>query len=120
MKLINFQYAVMDWATRCFGADIVANKKERAFRFFEEATELFQATGCSKEEALHLINYVYSRPIGELTQEVGGVMTTLSALCGSNNISLEDSACAELQRINTKVEEIREKQKTKPHGLPSA
>ncbi len=42
--------------------------------------ELVQAVGTSREDALRLVEYVYTRPVGELRQEIGGVMVTLAAL----------------------------------------
>lgn len=116
-----FQERVLPWMLECFGVAISQDRKERNHRFFEEAAEMVQAGGMSKEDAMILIDYVYGRPAGEIEQEVGGVMVTLAAWCLAHDIDMHECGDIELERIWTKVESIREKQKTKPHGaLPQA
>lgn len=56
---------------------------ERAMRFLEEALELAQALEVTQEEVQLLFQHVYAKGAGELKQEVGGVGTTLLALCES-------------------------------------
>ena len=99
---------------KCFGPEISKDRKERCHRFIEEALELVQAGDCSKEDVLMLVDYVYSRPKGEVYQEVGGVIVTLAAFCTAWNQDLELDAVVEQERIWTKVKEICEKQATKP------
>ena len=113
-----YQRSVKRWLYRCFGRAIAQDVKERNHRFLEEALELVQAAGCSKNEALLLVEYVYGRPVGELKQEVGGVAVTLTALCVAQKVSLEECASGELGRIWHKMPEIRAKQLEKPnfHG----
>lgn len=117
MKINNFQTKVGAWCIKCFGLTVAQNKLERNHRFLEESLELVQSLGCSKEEALMLVDYVFSRPIGEPYQEVGGVMVTLAALCEPNFIDLQRSAELEYNRINSPdvIDKIRVKQATKPH-----
>lgn len=107
---------VLPWMIACFGSKISQDTVERNHRFIEEALELIQACGCPREDAMQLVNYVYSRPIGEQAQEVGGVMVTLAALCLANGIDMHEAAEVELKRIWTKVEQIRAKQAAKPRG----
>lgn len=102
----------------CFGAAIAGDKVERNHRFLEEALELVQAAGCTKDEALRLVAYVYGRPVGELGQEVGGVMVTLAALCLAQSLDMHAEGERELERIWTKIETIRAKQAAKPKGSP--
>jgi hypothetical protein len=109
-----FQARVKPWLNVCFGEAISNDKVERNHRFLEESLELVQACGCSKEEALQLVDYVYDRPVGELSQEIGGVMVTLAALCLANNVNMHADGEAELARIWTKIDKIRAKQKEKP------
>ena len=111
-----FQKRVLPWMLECFGVAISKDWVERNHRFIEEALELVQACGMGKADALTLVDYVYDRPIGEVKQEVGGVMVTLAALCLANNVDMHECGEEELLRIWTKVESIREKQKTKPKG----
>ena len=113
-NLREFQQRVVEWLKACFGEDIATDTVERRHRFGEEALELFQACGGTKDEALQLVDYVFDRPIGEPTQEVGGVMTTLMALCFANGFDAYDCATTELDRVWQKIEKIRAKQAAKP------
>lgn len=110
----SFQARVQPWMLACFGAQIAANRNERNYRFLEEALELVQVCGCTHEEAHQLVDYVFGRPAGEVRQEVGGVMVTLAALCLAHGIDMHAAAETELERIWTKVEQIRAKQAAKP------
>lgn len=103
---------------RCFGGEIAADKVERNHRFLEESLELVQAAGCTKDEALKLVEYVYGRPTGELHQEVGGVMVTLAALCKAQNIDMAIAGEVELSRCWQMIEKIRAKQAAKPKMSP--
>ena len=89
---------------------------ERNHRFLEEALELVQACGCTAEDAHKLVDYTFGRPKGDATQEVGGVMVTLAALCHAQSLDLGHCAQLELDRINAPgiIEKIRAKQAAKP------
>jgi NTP pyrophosphatase (non-canonical NTP hydrolase) len=111
-----FQSRVQNWMIACFGKEITQDTTERNHRFIEESLELAQSLGCSKSQIIELIDYVYSRPIGETKQEVGGVLLTLSALCSANNIDLAGSGEAELVRVWVNIKKIREKRSQKHLG----
>lgn len=115
---LDFQGRVHEWMLTCFGIDIAADPVERNHRFLEEALELVQSVGCSKSEALQLVEYVYGRPPGDTRQEVGGTLVTLAALCTAAGVSM--TACGELEvkRVWTKIEQIRAKQAAKPKHSP--
>ncbi|SDS68590.1 hypothetical protein [Pseudomonas trivialis] len=113
-----FQSRVQPWMMACFGEAIAADRQERNHRFLEEALELVQACGCTATEAHQLVEYVYGRPAGEQSQEVGGVMVTLAALCLAAGLDMHAAGEAELARIWTKVEQIRAKQAAKPAMSP--
>jgi hypothetical protein len=119
-----FQARVQPWMLACFGAEIAADRLERSDRFIEEALELVQACGYSADRAHALVDYTFGRPIGEPTQEVGGVMVTLAALCLAAGLDMHDAGEAELARINVPetIAKIRAKQAAKPTGsaLPIA
>ncbi|MFM0165704.1 hypothetical protein PQR39_35410 [Paraburkholderia sediminicola] len=117
-----FQFRVQPWMLACFGAEISADREERNHRFYEEATEAVQANGMTCSEAHQLVDYTYGRPIGELHQEIGGVMVTLAALCLASGVGMHEAAETELARVWTKVEQIRAKQAAKPKhsALPVA
>ncbi len=117
------QAEVARWMIDCFGEEIAADRLERADRFIEEALELAQTWPAFTADRAHaLVDYVFSRPVGEIKQEVGGVMVTLAALCNTAEIDIQHSMNTEVARIWTKVEAIREKQASKPTGsaLPVA
>ena len=106
----SFQSRVQPWMEECFCAFISNNLYERNHRFIEEALELVQSCDMSSEDVHSLVDCVYSRPIGEKTQEVGGVMVTLAALCSAQKIDMHECGETELARIWTKIEQIRFKQ----------
>lgn len=123
--MTHFQDAVDAFMQACFGAAISADRPERSHRFVEESLELGQALGCTREAAHQLVDYVFSRPVGEPRQEVGGVMVTLAALCNANSVDegggrialdLDIETCGEeeLARCWTIIDRIREKRLTKP------
>lgn len=118
------QQRVAVWMQECFGAEITADRVERADRFIEEALELAQATGWTADRGHALVDYVFSRPVGEIGQEVGGVMVTLAALCNVFEIAIDAEAKREVDRITQPeiVLKIRAKQAAKPTGsaLPVA
>lgn len=114
--MLDYQREVGQWAVSCFGIERANDPRERNLRFLEESIELVQANGLSHEEALAVLDYVYSRPRGSVAQEVGGAIVTLAALCRAAGISLDDAATTELSRISERVVEIREKNLKKPLG----
>jgi len=118
MSSKSFQRRVEEWLAACFSPAVRTNREERTHRFLEEALELAQANGCSREHAQMLVDYVYSRPIGQSDKEVGGVMVTLAALCSASHIGLEDAADEELLRNWQRINTIRQKRAAKPQGSP--
>lgn len=109
----SFQTRVHWWMVDCFGLKIAADLLERGHRFLEEALELVQAIGVTRDQCLALVDYVYGRPVGKPAQEVGGVMMTLSALCTAADVELDAAAEEELARVYTIIEVIRAKQAAK-------
>jgi NTP pyrophosphatase (non-canonical NTP hydrolase) len=118
----SFQERVRPWMLECFGPEIANDRVERGDRFCEEALELLQASGYDRRRVLALVDYVFNRPAGEITQETGGVLVTLAAFCLAHGIDMHAAGETELARIWTKVDVIRAKQATKPTGsaLPVA
>lgn len=114
----SFQQRVDAFMLSCFGEKVAADMDERCHRFLEESLELVQAIGIPVEHARMLVEYVYARPKGEAHQETGGVMLTLAALCSAAHESMERCGEDELARVWTKIDVIREKQKSKPRGSP--
>jgi hypothetical protein len=114
----SYQRRVEDWLSACFPPSVRTDRQERTYRFLEEALELAQANGCSRDEARMLIDYVYSRPGGRPDLEVGGVMVTLASLCSATQINMSEAGERELERNWERIETIRQKQASKPRGSP--
>lgn len=113
-----FQSLVRRWVVRAFSPELADDKVQRVHRFLEEALEVAQATGsCTQEQAHALVEYVYGRPTGQLTQEVGGTLLTLAALCSAHRIDMDTCASQELMRVNRPevLEKVRIKQAAKEH-----
>jgi hypothetical protein len=107
-----FQNAAWQWIHAAFGKDD-ATPKVRGHRFVEESIELAQSAGVTREDVLMLVDYVYSRPVGEPTQEVGGVALTLAGLCCALNINMSEASLMELGRVWLNIDKIRAKNATK-------
>lgn len=114
----SFQSRVRPWMLACFGELIASDAGERNHRFLEEALELVQACGATQQECHQLVEYVYGRPTGEPHQEAGGVMVTSAALCLANGLDMHETGETELARIWGRIEQIREKQASKPKNSP--
>ena len=94
------QTGIARWIIEIFGWDSYLNKNERAKRFLEEAIELNQAMGVSQEDALRLVNHVYSKPVGDVEQELGGVGITLLALGSALSLDVSALTLREYARIS--------------------
>ena len=118
MSDTSYQDRVEEWLAACFPPAVRSVREERTHRFLEEALELAQANGCSREDAQALVEYVYSRPAGRPELEVGGVMVTLASLCSATSIAMNEAGDRELKRNWERIDAIRRKQVSKPHGSP--
>lgn len=119
-----FQERVRSWVVACFPALAHNDLLERQDRFIEEALELVQALGYSRDRAFALVDYVFDREAGSPPQEVGGVMMTLAALCSAARLDMAECGETELSRVCQPeiMGKIRAKQAAKPVGsaLPVA
>jgi NTP pyrophosphatase (non-canonical NTP hydrolase) len=125
MEMQNARYGLRDFqhaCTRWYKALYIhlanvpkTSVRIRCHRFIEEAIELVQALGVSKEDVLKWVDYVYGRPVGEPKQEVGGVMITLAVLCNEAEIKLDEACAVELHSVfdSARMEKIRAKQRIK-------
>ena len=95
-----FQWLVRCWVVKAFGIEVLRDRRERALRLIEEAVELGQAIGLDALEVQRLVAYVYSRPVGEPSQEVGGVLVTALAAAEALGLEAEDCLRTEVERIN--------------------
>lgn len=125
MSLDEAQFSTKNWGDACFGEEINNSQLERIDRFVEESIELAQAMyaklGYKPEEIKYRITkqteHTLSRPVGEVEQEIGGVMITLLCLCNAIRVSLIDLTIRELNRCWNNIPKIREKQKSKANEV---
>lgn len=88
-----------EWAERCFGALEANDPTQRGLRHVEEAIELAQACRVPRDQVLALVEHVYSRPPGDIAQEIGGSALTLAVLAVALGYDLESRCGAELERM---------------------
>lgn len=103
------QIKVANWVKEAFGLQQARSVEYRGLRFVEEAIELAQSCSCKKETLHRLIDHIYSRPAGELFQELGGVGLTLLALASAAGLSADWAEQAELERVLSKPLEMFKK-----------
>jgi hypothetical protein len=113
----DFQQRVMLWLNEAFPRSVIYSRKQRAQRFLEESLELAQAMDLTEGEALDLVAYVYDRKVGQIHQEIGGVVITLCALGSVAGYGLSSCAHLEIERCEANIEKIRAKQLTKPDAV---
>lgn len=102
------QQAVEEWYETLFkGTPEEHSHETLAMRFLEEAMELAQAMGVTRESALKQLEYTYGRPPGTVREEIAGTVMTLMHCGWSKKIDIQDAAVEELARINTP--EMRQK-----------
>lgn len=94
---------IWDWGVSCFGIDHMRNPKVRGLRFIEEAVEVAQALDIPRERMIDVINIVYSKPPGQMMEELGGALLTLSVLCRLvSNKDMDEILEIELRRCLAK------------------
>jgi hypothetical protein len=96
------QSVVHRWCVNAFGDDHARSVEQRGIRLAEEAIETAQASGCQAEMLHRLVDYVYSRPVGDLQQEIGGVGVTLLALGAAAAIDVDHAERKEITRVLSK------------------
>jgi hypothetical protein len=117
-EMASYQRRVEEWLGACFPPSVRADRCKRTHRFLEEALELAQANGCPRDDAIALVDNVFSRPPGQAGQEVGGVMVTLASLCSAVGVEMAEAGNCELNRNWDRIDVIRAKQRSKPRGSP--
>lgn len=93
------QAGVHNWCAAAFGDDHAKSIQQRGVRMAEEAIEAAQACGVSAPMLHRLIDHIYSKAPGELSQEIGGVGVTLLALAHAANISADLAEQTEFDRV---------------------
>lgn len=99
------QAEVIVWARRVFGDDEAVSLPQRGLRLLEEAIGAFQAAGGNPGQAHRLIDYVFSRRAGVLSQELGGVGVTVLALAAAAGISADEAERMEIERVLSRLPE---------------
>lgn len=98
LEWANRQSTILNWAVTNFG-EVAKNPVERGLRLVEEALEVGQSSSVPKERVLALVERVYSRPVGDLAQEIGGTGMTLDALAELAGIDAQVEITKELIRV---------------------
>lgn len=107
------QTDILDWVKRTFGQQTLT-KEERYRRFIEEAVELGQALDIPSQDIIRIVEVVYSKPKGIISQEIGGVGLTLEALCAFLHFSLYYETEYEFNRVlSISKEHFRERHNKK-------
>ncbi|WP_244475506.1 hypothetical protein [Rhizobium sp. Leaf311] len=90
---------------------------ERNARCFEESIETAQAFGMTEDEAIALVKYTFSRPVGDPAKEIGAKVLTAFSLGVIANIDVMAAAEADLEKLQRPetIERIRAKRATR-HG----
>lgn len=113
----NFMYTqrAIEWVRRALGEAILKSKRERAMRFYEEATELAQACGMTQADCHAIQARVMSRESGVVAQESAGAYFTLLVLAHAHEVSLDWELLKEFRRVEdpAMMARIREKHRGK-------
>jgi NTP pyrophosphatase (non-canonical NTP hydrolase) len=108
------QRRIGEWAVAAFGEAEALSLPQRGLRLLEEAAEAAQAAGVLEEQARHLVGYVWARPVGRLSQELGGVGVTTLALAHAAGFSAAGAEDAEIARVLSKpIEHFSKRNKEK-------
>lgn len=112
---LKVQNRVGQWVLRAFGGSIATNLWERGMRVVEEAVELGQVVGVREEEVHRLVARVFSRPVGTIRGELGGVGVTMLAFAEAANESAIHCIESEISRVDTPemIARCRAKQREK-------
>ncbi|WP_147252998.1 hypothetical protein [Thalassospira profundimaris] len=73
--------------------------------------------GLQSREAHKFVDYVYDRAVGEVRQEVGGIMTTLATLCLVVKVDMLKAGQDELEGCSDRIDQFRAKEANKPKLL---
>ena len=96
------QDRIFKWTRAAFGEEEATNVTQRGLRLLEEAIELFQACDGNEEIAHKLVEYVFARPKGTISQELGGVGVTTLALAAAAGLLADIAERDEVERVLSK------------------
>lgn len=91
---------VRRWVNYTLGEQAMT-PRARALRLVEEAIEVGQCCGLSSLDVERLTGLVYSKPRGDVAQEIGGVAVCLFGVAAAFEMRVAPLAEAELVRIES-------------------
>lgn len=91
--------AMKGWLEKVF-PDHASDPEERIIRTVEEVLELAQCENVTREQMHALVDQVMDKPVGERSQELGGVMVTLASYCAVTGQDAGAAFNAEFARCN--------------------
>ena len=92
---------ILEWTIKTFGAAGPITAKERALRLLEEAVELAQSEGVSRDVVSRIADRAFGRPPGMPLGEAAQVALTLWGYCEHHGWKPADLAQLELRRVET-------------------
>lgn len=103
-----FQGAVQNWYDSLFkGTPEEHSDRTITMRFLEEALELCQAMGLTRDDINRQADYTFSRPPGTPAEEIAGTNITFQHVANRAGVDIHDVSVAELIRIDSP--EMRQK-----------
>lgn len=115
--LASLQHRVYDWTLLAFGQEITLSRREAALRNLEESLELAQALGLTPADVSAMTTYVFSRPVGDIRQEIGGAFTTLCRVATTESVDLQEAGEQIFAVMEEKRIVIRRKWEGKPLNI---
>jgi hypothetical protein len=96
------QDSIFTWAMTAFTVEQATSLPQRGVRLLEETLEAYQACGGDLAMAHKLVDFVFSRPVGDLRQELGGVGVGVLALAAAAGFSADEAERVEVERVLAK------------------
>lgn len=108
------QRAIAKWCALAFGKEEAESLEQRGLRLFEETVEACQACNVDLAQLHHLLDFIYLRPVGQLTQELGGIGVCLLAMAEAAGVDADACEQQEVDRVLRKpIEHFRERDQAK-------
>lgn len=104
------QAKIYGWLCDAFGYEESSSIPHRGIRLLEESAEAAHAAGVDLAMAHKMLDYVWSRPKGELEQELGGVGVTVLGLAHAAGLLADACEKKEVDRVLSKpIEHFRQR-----------
>lgn len=108
-----FLREVRHWKLATFSRETLTDLQAQTIVLIEEALEVGQSVGLTKDDVLARLSQVYSKEPGELWKELGGVAVTWAGVVGAAGHSAKYICKSALQDCWSRQEEIKRKHLTK-------